>query len=395
MKLAFAAVAASLILSAQAADAADLDAVRAALTPLRQSSAERTARMRPEFLVARDGLRDWIETHLATFAQNDDPDAFAKKLNDEIIAKDLSCVEGKAPGYNRCASPGELDARGFLGRIDVANVRGFLIVQAEIGVPCGFDETAYVYEQTKAGWRRIVDSSQTPANGMYVAEQIQQVMFGRPDNMPRDGLLLGMTGASPVCAGEQNQALHYRVWSVKLQVGSSLVVDGREGDGVVRRRDPAVSMRFEKNDILAEMNVRSFDPTRRSRIAVRRFNFEKDQAQRVAPLALSPPDFVEEWLRSSWSDAMVRTEARARPALEKIHSDAAKNIERARFSGATQRCEKEAGVVQVGVRFANGERFFRMKMDDHGAYEMRAADSAPSPACTKADASLDLSRSLF
>ena len=52
-------------------------------------------------------------------------------------------------------------------------------------------------------------------------------------------------------------------------------------------------------------------------------------------------------------------------------------------------------MAQVMVRFANGEKFFRMKHDPDGAYEMRAIDSAAADACTAADSSLDTRRSLF
>lgn len=393
MKCLKAAAAALLFLKAGTAAAADLDAVRKALTPLRQSSAEAN-RLPPAFITARDGVRDWIETQLARFPQNGDTAAFDKALNAEIAAMDLACVEAKAPGYNRCASPSEFNARGFLGAVEAERVRDLLIIQAEIGVACGFDEAAYVYEWAKVGWRRLIDTSQSPANGVYIPEQIQQVIFTNPANRPADALLLAVTGASPVC-GAPVQAVHYRVWSAKRGGGSSLAVDGREGESLISRRDPAVSARFEDSDFLVEMNVRSMDAARRSRVAVRRFNFDGDYAKRVAPVALTPKDFVEEWLRAPWSVASAWTETRARETLAKIHGGAAENLTRAAFAGPPQRCDTDDDVVQVGVRFAGGEKFFRVKMGAAGAFEMRAADSEPSKTCPRPDAGLDTPRSLF
>ncbi|MCC6914135.1 MAG: hypothetical protein IT566_10570 [Rhodospirillaceae bacterium] len=393
MKCVKAAAAALLFLKAGTAAAADLDVVRKALTPLRQSSAEAN-RMPPTFIMARDGVRDWIETQLARFPQNGDTSAFSKALNAEIAAKDLACIEAKAPGYNRCASPGEFNARGFLGAVEAERIRDLLIIQAEIGVACGFDEAAYVYEWAKVGWRRLIDTSQLPANGVYIPEQIQQVIFTNPANRPADALLLAVTGASPVC-GAPVQAVHYRVWSAKRGGGSSLAVDGREGESLISRRDPAVSARFEDSEFLVEMNVRSMDAARRSRVAVRRFNFDGDYAKRVAPIALTPKDFVEEWLRAPWSVASAWTETRARETLAKIHGDAAANLTRAAFAGPPQRCDTEDDVVQVGVRFAAGEKFFRVKIGAAGAFEMRAADSEPSKTCPRPDAGLDTPRSLF
>ncbi len=393
MKFVKAAVAAFLFSNAGTAGAADLDAVRKALTPLRQSGAE-AGRMPAEFLTARDGMRDWIETQLARFPENGDTTAFNNALNAEIAAKDLACVENKAPGYNRCASPGEFNARGFLGAVDAARVRDLLIIQAEIGVACGFDETAYVYEWAKTGWHRLVDTSQRPGNGVYIPEQIQQVIFTTPKDKPKEALLLAVTGASPVC-GAPVQAVHYRVWSAKRGGGASLAVEGREGESLFSLRDPAVSARFEDSEFLVEMNVRSMDAARRSRVAVRRFNFDGDYARRVAPIALTPKDFVEEWLRAPWSAAAAWTETRARGALEKVHDDAAANLARVSFNGPPQRCEKEDDLVQVGVRFANGEKFFRVKIAASGAFEMRAVESESAITCARPDAGLDAPRSLF
>jgi len=394
VSLARVAIAVFLLLNAGAAVAADLEAVRKALTPLRQSTREPATRMRPEFLVARDGLRDWIESRLAQFPQGGDTAALGKALNAEITAMDLACVEAKAPGYDRCTSPGEFDARGFLGAVEVERVRDFLIVQAETGVPCGFDETAYVYEWVKTGWRRLLDTAQTSRDGVYFAEQIQQILFSSIDGMPLDALLLVATGVGPSCAGQYRPA-HYRVWSAKREVGADLVVDGRENDAYVARREPAISARFEGADLLIEMDVRSMDASRRHRIAVRRFKFDRAEARLVAPFALSPRDFVEEWVRAPWGSVSAWTAPGAREALRAVHAGVNGALGGARFSGPTQRCEDERASMQLGLGFADGERFFRVKVEAGGAYVMQGAGFAPSPACTAADAGLDAVRSLF
>lgn len=394
MKLFSAVPAAFLALGIAAAPAADLDSIHASLTALRQTTKDPATRMRPEFLLARDGLRDWIESRLGAFPRQGDGAAFSRELNAELAARDLACTEAKAPGYDRCASPNEFDARGFLGAIEVAHVRDLLVVQAETGVPCGFDETAYIYEWTKTGWRRLLDTAQSARGGLYIAEQIEQVVFTRDESMPADALLLLATGASPSCKGPY-RPVHYRVWSAKRGVGATLVVDGRESDAYAARRSPAVSARFEGAELLLEMDVRSLDTSRLSRTAVRRFTFGNSRAARVAPLALTPRDFVEEWLRAPWETAAAWTSPRARESLESVHGDAIANAARARFSAATRRCANEPGAVEVAMRFANGEKYFRLRHDPAGDYQMLAADSAPAAGCAEEDSRLDAPRSVF
>jgi hypothetical protein len=395
VKFGWAALTAFLIVGINGAEAADLNPVKTALTPLRARTAESAGRMGPEFLAARDGVRAWIETRLAKFPSTGNTEEFTKALNAEIAAADLSCVEGKAPGYNRCTSPGELDARGYLGLVGVDLVRNLLIVQAETGVRCGFDETLYVYEWAKDGWRLQLDTSQKPdSKGLYAPEQIQQVVFSNTEAMPRDEVRLVATGAGPSCV-RAFTPVHYRVWSLKSGAAATLLAEAREENAYVGRRDPAISARFEENNLLMEMDVASIDPKRHSRVAVRNLLFSGNTVSRAAPLALTPRDFVEEWLRAPWALASQWTQAGARPALEKIHADANGANVRATFSGPTKRCDKEESAVQVGVRLPNGERFFRLKNDSAGAFEMRAADSAPAPGCARADAALDTPRSSF
>ncbi len=394
MKFACTALAALLIFGT-GAESADLNTVKASLMPLRERSGVSAARMGPEFLAARDGLRDWIAARLSSLPRGGDTEKFTKTLNAEIAAADLSCVDAKAPGYNRCTSPGELDARGYLGLVGVDLVRDVLIVQAETGVICGFDETVYAYEWVKDRWRLLLDASQKPdAKGLYTAEQIQQVVFSNMDGMPRDEVRLVATGASPSCV-RSFAPVHYRVWTLKRTVGASLLTDVREDRAYVGRRDPAISARFEGESLLIEMDVASIDPKRHSRVAVQRLLFGEKGVSRAAPFALTPRDFVEEWLRTPWVTASQWTQAGARAALEKIHADASGATLRASFSGPTQSCEKDENVVQVGVRLPNGERFFRLKNDGAGAYEMRSADSAPTPGCARPDSGLDTARSLF
>lgn len=396
MKFGCCAALAALLVFGAAAEAADLDVVRTSLLPLRERASGSAGRMGPEFLAARDGLRDWIAGRLSGLPRSGDTESFAEALNAEIAAADLGCVDANAPGYDRCTSPGEFDARGYLGVVVIDLLHGLLIVQAETGVRCGFDESLYVYEFVKNRWRLLLDASQKPdAGDLYVTEQIQQVAFSNTDAMRKDEVRLVATGASPSCVRPFTQA-HYRVWSLKRGGGaSSLLADVREERAYVGRRDPVISARFEDNSLLIEMDVASIDPRRHSRVAVQRLLFGEKSVRPAPPFALTPRDFVEEWLRAPWATASQWTHAEAREALGKLHAEAAGAPLRVSFSEPTKRCDKDENVVQVHVRLPNGERFFRLRNDSVGAYEMRGADSAPEPGCSRADSALDTRRSLF
>ena len=81
------------------------------------------------------------------------------------------------------------------------------------------------------------------------------------------------------------------------------------------RADPAVSARSAGHDLLLEIDVMSLDPKRGRRVVVQRFAITEQTPRRIAPFALTPRDFVEEWLRAPWSVASAWTQTAARAAL--------------------------------------------------------------------------------
>jgi hypothetical protein len=75
-------------------------------------------------------------------------------------------------------------------------------------------------------------------------------------------------------------------------------------------------------DVLIEFTERSIDGGVHNRETIRHFLIDGDKVRRVAPVALSPRDFVDEWLTQLWDESSAWS---ASPALsqwhEKIHAD--------------------------------------------------------------------------
>src|SRR6185312_12800072 len=56
-------------------------------------------------------------------------------------------------------------------------------------------------------------------------------------------------------------------------------------------------------DVLIEFTEASIDAGVHNREAVRHFLINGDQVRRVDPVALSPRDFVDEWLTRDWKES--------------------------------------------------------------------------------------------
>jgi hypothetical protein len=77
----------------------------------------------------------------------------------------------------------------------------------------------------------------------------------------------------------------------------------RDHATIVLWRDPAYTLRAESGGFRLEFEGEFFDPARLARDHVRRFRLERDSAQRIPPVALTPDGFVDEWLGLPWEEA--------------------------------------------------------------------------------------------
>lgn len=392
--LLFSAVSAAMLsLCVESAGAADLDQIHDHLMPLRDRAPDSRNAPQPGFLAARDGARDWIEAQLATLTPAEDVAAFEEKLNAAIVAADLACIEGKAPGYDRCAGPRGTDARGYLGPIEVERVRDLLLIERAVGAVCGFDETTALYTWNGTRWSRVIDMAQSAEDGIYTPEQIEQVFFTGLPGKPSSERLIATTSVRASCDAGWRPA-HYQLWHVDADGAATALIEGREADVYIGRRGPAVSARLDHQTFLVEMDVASLDSTRQSRVAVRKFQIDNDGdgVTRVAPVALTPRDFVEEWLLAPWNSAAAWSAPSARASLQKTHAVAHAAQMNGRFRGPTQRCADES--LQVSVMLNTGAYSFRVTQDGD-TFQMQTAAPTPDSACATPEPGRDSRRTLF
>lgn len=104
--------------------------------------------------VVKHKLLAWIETRLHEFHNRDEVSALEHKLNAELRAAKLSCDWNAFPRDTDCPDRGE---PGYLRDIRL-HFGEVLIVTTEVGVVCGFDQSAYAYSFTGGHWQRFWQS---------------------------------------------------------------------------------------------------------------------------------------------------------------------------------------------------------------------------------------------
>src|SRR5262249_545076 len=140
-----------------------------------------------------------------------------------------------------------------------------LRVTTNIGILCGYDQSAYLYEWKESRWARIWETERNDYT-KYDPQNIEDVIVSPLwfDDAKMSRLVLTL-GTSPWCSSNWHP-VYYQLWRVD-QAGSRLLVDGKNDNsylgvepalnGAIRRKDP-----FDQNSaetVLVEFTVGSID----------------------------------------------------------------------------------------------------------------------------------------
>lgn len=346
--------------SALAADPA-LGPLADALKPLRATHGINEQRdAGPELTPVKQRLRQLVEQRLATLGQSPAPErlqAVAADFNRSLAAADLTC--GDLPSDARCVDQskqggGEDDARGYVGDVALSSLEygRYLLVETAVGVRCGYDQSAYVYEWRDKAWRLLLQSEQDrygkdeyqPQNFLSVEASPARVSFDQPAPPP----LVLTLGYSPWCQSNW-QMLYTRLWRTSPSTPNPPPLINTS-DTLYMGDDVVAGGSLTDRDVLIEFRGRSIDGDVLVRPVVRHFLvLDGDKLERIAPVALNPKDFVDEWLTATWTEAAKWTDARGdRATLSASHQALHKDYLFGEFDPAPMRCRDDPTLWQVG-----------------------------------------------
>lgn len=294
---------------------AKLEALRQLLVPLRgrdPATKQNERGASPVFQLAKHELRDWIESRLPPPGDEFDAAALAKKLNKELKARKLIFDTSDLPPDKIGDWKKDI---GYVGEIQMKLASGFVIVQTGLGVLCGFDESAYLFEWKGGQWRVRWESEENDySDDHYVPLHWQHVLVS-PSN-PEDDYLVLTVGKMPWCSSNWSGGLIYRVWRTQANSRPKLLLDYSESEPVYWGNGDSRAA-LGSNDVLIQFFAGSRDAG--SHPAFRRYRVEQDQVTQIDPVALIPRDFVDEWMASAWSVSATRSESVALKRLEAVH----------------------------------------------------------------------------
>jgi len=295
----------------------------------------------PHLTAVKHQLRDWVESRLPTFKPGGDEGALQRQLSAELRAAGLSCDDKVQPGPDwTCV--------GYLEDLMLRQSEGFLILQTGAGIDCGFDESAYLYTHSSEGWKRVWQTEQNTYTEKRYRPQTIHAVHISPFNRADAAVVLTL-GSQSWCTSNWHD-VYYRVFRLGPDPEAPPLLD--QAEPAYMANEPPILGKVAADDVLVEFRIGSIDSGVHNRSAIRHFRIAHGKVERVEPVALSPSDFVDEWLTHEWSEAALWSEDDKRPLADwhrKLHNDFVHGV----FIRPTMHCADRPDVWEVGLDFSD------------------------------------------
>jgi hypothetical protein len=294
----------------------------------------------------------------------------------------------------------------FLGHVaaDVKWDADLLVLTTRVGIVCASDTSLYVYKRVEGRWRRVVESEENDYEH-YNPQEIDSVHVWQsyPSGRETGSTYILALGNGDGCASNWHP-VYYKIWRVDSS-GSKKLVD-ESGEGYLRGGRYIMGsivnspMHFTGPvDAIIEFTERSVDGGVHNREAVRHLLNEGDRVRRVAPVALSPRDFVDEWMTESWN---ASREWSVSPDLSTWHRKLHADFVNGDFLGDTLHC-KTPDLWQVGFQPDDEGRdfepepsvYFLIRWTPPYKFAVVGISDKPSARCRQVDREADAWRTLF
>jgi hypothetical protein len=376
--------------------------IRALLAPIRAKALKDLGARgaTPAITEVKHKLRDWVEGRLREFRDEGDLSAFARELNAEMRSAKVSCNWDPGPREEGCPDRGQ---PGYLGEIRLV-LGQMLVVTTEVGVVCGFDQSAYAYYFVNGRWQRFWQSETNDyTEGKYVPLNFLGILLSSQDYFtkgadPNVRLLLVLARDPAYCESNWYN-VYYRVWQLRIdRPEQKLLLDGGEEADLAAWVDGLVT----PQDVLIEYATRTAFPEFGIRRIVRHYVLRDGKLKREAPLALGPRDFVDEWMRTDWAVSSQWTSEGVSPSpLKRMHRE--ESFEGGMYT-ATVYCEKRPEHWQVGLDWwelhgkamvETKHMYFLVRWLPPYRFRMAGVSDHPWTGCTQQDPEADAGSTLF
>ena len=294
-------------------------------------------------------VRDWVESRMTV--DTGDSQSIARELNRMLADAGLVC---------KAVCDDDQDELGYLAEIQLdplAGSRGWLVLSTRVGIACGEDESVYLYERVAGQWLRRFENEQNQyGEDRYKPQDDIEVRSA----LEAAGRRLVLTrGISSSCASNWQMG-YYRL--VRLGKPEPLL----DGQHVVFLGDSNSEMRLTADDVFLPFSDN-----------ILHFKIEGDRLRRVAPIALNPAAFVDEWRTSTWPEVAEWSD----PSLAPWHARVAQPLLIFGFWDDVTACSKRPGQSQITNSIKQQTYYFLVQELAPSSYRMLNVSTSPHAGC--------------
>ncbi|HTT98322.1 MAG TPA: hypothetical protein VMF58_09750 [Rhizomicrobium sp.] len=280
-------------------------------TPTNVSPAGQTA-----IAAMKDRLNDYI---VATMRCTPDLVVTADMLmfGASDVQRDLEGFAGVKPPEDKLSNSGnDADGPRYGGKVkfDVDSRPGLLAIVARFGIACGEDAMLTVFERRDNTWVEVLRTQSAPyktvAGGWWSLDY-------RISPRNKDGNWFVVTKTlAPWCSSTWSE-IRYAVLRTGKDAAHPRTLLSKS-DSIWWGADRYGDLKVDANSFDLRWRAESMDDGVHNREWIAHYIVEDSRAYRTAPIAESPRDFADEWLRLDWNEAKHWT-AVAHYGLKPLH----------------------------------------------------------------------------
>ncbi len=291
--------------------------------------------------------------------------------------------------------PSDYGKYGFQLGYDVrlAQSERLVGIIATFDIECGSDAVLFIFRPDGGSWQEVLRWQSKPYATIGDAFWAFDYRISPPD---KKGRWYVMTKhIAPWCSSTWS-AINYAILRPQMTTvtpkvllsGSDSMWWGNQDFGRLVVGSSDSDLRFHSSSIDAGVH---------NRVWIRHFRVSGDTVTRTQPVAVSPRDFVDEWLTSPWEEASKWSSKtppdelrQAHQRLSKLQESVDKSDDSLFEHGSVYRCSNAQHRYQVELVEHTGEKFdisrsFYFDVTGHGHYTMTQVSETPDPACKGRD----------
>jgi hypothetical protein len=247
-------------------------------------------------------LRDLIAARLADAGRDATPARLQESILNDLSAGGIE-LRSDLPGVTRSGPLLEDAQFGFIQKITIGRPskhEDMLIAVITLQIPCGSDSSLYIFQWEKTAWKLVLAQEADGYRRIDGAQGEFDYSVSPPD--AQGNWFAATSDVNPWCTSAWRN-IGYKI----LRVGSDaydprVLISGQSG--VYIGMDDVSKLRTTSNTAsLSFIAEQGLNLGAMFRIHLLNFQISGDQVMRVAPLALHPEGFLDEWFDLPWDHA--------------------------------------------------------------------------------------------